>query len=123
MFEKCDCGSGASYVGCCGRLHAGQPAGNAEALMRSRYSAFRRGNVPYLLKSWDPQTRPAALDLDPTQEWTGLTIHHHEQTGPDAAIVRFTAKWRVGKKKGRLTETSRFRREGAGWVYVDGIVE
>lgn len=91
--------------------------------MRSRYSAFCRGDIPYLLKSWASETRPLPLELDPTQKWTGLKIEHHEVTGPNSAIVRFTARWRQGSKKGQLTETSRFRREGAGWVYIDGLVE
>ena len=123
MFEPCDCGSGTSYIGCCGRLHAGTPARSAEELMRSRYSAFRRGNLSYLLKSWAVETRPISLDLDRAREWTGLRIERHEMTGRDTAAVRFTAKWRKGNKKGRLTETSRFRREGQGWVYVDGMFD
>ncbi|MCR9254991.1 MAG: YchJ family metal-binding protein [Alphaproteobacteria bacterium] len=122
MFEPCDCGSDLSYVACCGRLHAGTPAKDAEELMRSRYSAYRRGNVAYLMKSWAAETRPVPLSLDPTQEWTGLKIHRHTPSGPDTATVKFTATWRSGQKKGRLTETSRFRREGDGWVYIDGIV-
>ncbi len=72
MFEPCDCGSGATYLACCGRLHAGTPANTAEQLMRSRYSAFRRGDVAYLLKSRAAETRPLSLSLDPGQEWTGL---------------------------------------------------
>ena len=120
MFELCDCGSGDSYVACCGRLHAGSPATTAEELMRSRYSAFRRGNVAYLLKSWAVESRPASLSLDPTREWTGLTIERHEKTGPETAIVQFTATWRQGTENGRQAETSRFRREGPGWVYIDG---
>ena len=122
MFELCDCGSGKSYLSCCGPLHSGTPAASAEALMRSRYAAFCRGNAFYVLKSWAAETRPAMVDLDPTQTWTGLKIDHHEMTGPDTAIVRFTAKWKRGTKKGKLSETSRFRREGQGWVYVDGDV-
>ncbi|MEQ9488132.1 MAG: YchJ family metal-binding protein [Alphaproteobacteria bacterium] len=122
MFEPCDCGSGKTYLACCGRLHAGTPAETAEELMRSRYSAFRRGDVAYLLKSWAPETRPQSLSLDPAQEWIGLKIEHHEMTGPDTAIVRFTARWRHGNRKGRMTETSRFRRQGQGWVYIDGVM-
>lgn len=91
MFEPCECGSGKSYVGCCGRLHGGAPARDAEELMRSRYCAFSRGNTGYLLKSWAAETRPLALTLDPAQQWTGLTIHRHEATGPYTARVRFTA--------------------------------
>lgn len=123
MFEPCDCGSGTSYAACCGRLHSGAPAENAEALMRSRYTAFKRGNAAYLLKSWAPETRPRSLDLDPAQQWTGLRVGRHEATGPDTAIVQFSARWRQGTRSGEVAETSRFRRAGAGWVYVDGVVE
>lgn len=91
--------------------------------MRARYAAFARGNTAYLQKSWAAETRPLALTLDPAQVWTGLKIERHEATGPDTAIVRFTATWRMGPQTGRMTETSRFRREGAGWVYIDGAVE
>jgi SEC-C motif domain protein len=120
VFEPCECGSGTSYLGCCGRLHSGAPARDAEELMRSRYCAFSRGNAPYLQKSWAVETRPLILHLDPAQTWTGLTIDRHEVTGPDTARVRFTATWRTGTRTGRMTETSRFRRDGSGWVYIDG---
>ena len=123
MFEPCDCGSGTTYLQCCGRLHSGTPARSAEELMRSRYSAYCRGLGPYLLKSWAAETRPMSLDLDRGQQWTGLTIDRHETTGPNTAIVRFTAHWRKGTTTGRMTETSRFRRDGQGWVYIDGMVE
>ncbi|MEO1276891.1 MAG: YchJ family metal-binding protein, partial [Pseudomonadota bacterium] len=58
--------------------------------------------------------------IDPAQVWTGLEIASHEVTGPDTATVSFTARWKQNGRKGRLTETSRFRRDGAGWLYVDG---
>lgn len=122
MFEPCDCGSGTSYVACCGKLHAGAAAKSAEELMRSRYSAFRRGDAAYLLKSWAVETRPTSLSLDADQEWTGLRVERHEVTGTDTAIVQFTATWLKGTKKGQLAETSRFRREGRGWVYIDGAL-
>lgn len=121
MFELCDCESGASYVACCGRLHVGAPAKTAEELMRSRYTAFCRGDSTYLLKSWAVETRPKSLTMDPKQEWTGLQIERHEVTGPDTAIVQFTATWQKGFRKGQQAETSRFRREGEGWVYIDGV--
>lgn len=88
--------------------------------MRSRYCAFSRGDAAYLQKSWAAETRPLMLTLDPAQVWTGLTIDRVEVTGPDTACVRFTATWREGARTGRQTETSRFRREGEGWVYIDG---
>ena len=123
MFQLCDCGGGESYAACCGRLHLGAPAPDAATLMRSRYCAFARGDVAYLLKSWAAETRPPSLVLDPEQSWTGLKILDHRQTGPETATVRFVASWRKGARKGRLRETSRFRREGAGWVYIDGDLD
>ena len=41
----CPCGLGDDYESCCGRFHAGAPAPTAEALMRSRYSAFAVGDA------------------------------------------------------------------------------
>ena len=123
MFEQCDCGSGKSYVACCGRLHSGSPAKSAEELMRSRYSAFVRGDTAYLLKSWAAESRPMTVSLNPNQEWVGLKIERHEMTGPDTAIIQFIANWQKGDDKGQLAETSRFRREGRGWVYIDGALE
>ena len=58
----CPCGSGTSYGACCGPLHAGREAATAEALMRSRYSAFVLLDADYLLRSWHPATRPARLE-------------------------------------------------------------
>ena len=55
--EDCPCGSDLTYATCCGRLHRGQArAETAEQLMRSRYSAFARGEIAYLMA-----TNPDAL--------------------------------------------------------------
>ncbi|CAM5692721.1 YchJ family metal-binding protein [Streptomyces violaceorubidus] len=63
---SCPCGRPEPYARCCGRFHAGTAAApSAEALMRSRYSAFVKGDAGYLLRPWHPGTRPARLDLDP----------------------------------------------------------
>ena len=121
----CPCGSGQSYAGCCGRLHDGFVADTAEALMRSRYSAYVLGRTDYLLATWHPRTRPprAALAHDPAVRWLGLTIRAHRMTGPDTAIVEFVARSKTGGASAvRLHETSRFEREGGVWAYVDGDI-
>lgn len=122
----CDCESGRAYADCCGPLHAGLPAPTAEALMRSRYSAYTRRLEPYLLATWHASTRPAALDLaaDDTMRWLGLKIRRHERTGEHTAIVEFVARFRVGGGSARrMEEVSRFVREDDGrWYYVDGDV-
>lgn len=85
--------------------------------MRSRYSAFARGDADYLLRTWHPRTRPSELDLDDDTEWTGLEIH---DAGADE--VTFTARYRSGEGEGAMTERSRFARRGGRWFYVDGDV-
>lgn len=118
----CPCGKPGRYAACCGVFHAGNPAPNAEALMRSRYSAYVLALEPYLLATWHPSTRPPSLDLseDDKVRWLGLEIKRHESTGTDSAIVEFVARYRVAGRAQRLHETSRFLREDGRWYYLDG---
>lgn len=121
--SDCCCGSGWAYVACCAPLHAGAAAGSAEALMRSRYSAFVLGLADYLLASWHPSTRPAQLTLEDSVKWLGLGIKAHRMTGPDTATVEFVARSRLGGAVAqRLHETSRFVREQGRWFYLDGAM-
>lgn len=62
----CPCGSGFPYDKCCGKYHAGAAAPTAEALMRSRFSAFVLRDEDYVLRTWDPDTRPPSVDLSDT---------------------------------------------------------
>jgi SEC-C motif-containing protein len=113
-----------AYATCCGRLHAGEPAADAQALMRSRYSAFVLYNEPYLLASWHPSTRPPAVPFDRQQKWLGLKIVDARVTGPDTAEVEFIARYRIGGgSAARLHERSRFVREDGRWLYVDGDLQ
>lgn len=119
--EICPCGSTIAYAVCCGRWHKGEPAPTAEALMRSRYAAFVRGDALYLLDTWHPSARPPTIEFDPKQKWLGLKIVASEATAEDAAEVEFIARYRIGiAPAGRLHERSRFVREGGRWLYVDG---
>ncbi len=123
MSTACDCGLPLPYADCCGRWHVGEAAPTSETLMRSRYSAFVRGEVAYLLASWHPSTRPAALELEAQTKWLGLSVKAHQATGPDSATVEFVARSRVGGGKAqRLHEQSRFVRENGRWFYVDGDI-
>ncbi|MFM7002351.1 MAG: YchJ family protein [Limnohabitans sp.] len=107
---------------CCGLYHSGLAAPDAESLMRSRYSAFVRDDVPYLLATWHSSQRPAELTLEAGAKWLGLEIKQHRMTGTDSAEVEFVARFRVGGKAIRQHERSRFVREEGRWFYVDGDV-
>ncbi len=94
--------------------------------MRSRYSAFVKGDVPYLLATWHPRTRPATLALEPGVQWLGLQVRRHapaHEGDADRALVEFVARSKLGGRATRLQETSRFVREGGRWFYVDGEFE
>ncbi|MEV6737661.1 YchJ family metal-binding protein [Streptomyces sp. NPDC051104] len=129
--RSCPCGLPEAYENCCGRFlpqprtrsAGGTPMGaaaapTAEALMRSRYSAFVRRDAEYLLRTWHPRTRPARLDLDPRMRWTGLEILG--TTEGSAFHTTGTVTFRASYRGGSLHERSRFERVDGAWVYVDG---
>lgn len=117
----CPCGRGRPYSICCGPLHEGEPAPDAEALMRSRFSAFVLERFDYLLASWHPRTRPASLGPpEPGLRWLGLEVKAHQVQDETHATVAFVARSKLGGRAHRLQERSRFERIGPHWFYVDG---
>ncbi|MEW2811459.1 YchJ family protein [Streptomyces massasporeus] len=117
--RSCPCGLPQAYEACCGRFHSGGAAApTAEALMRSRYCAFVKGDAAYLLRTWHPRTRPGRLELDTGMRWTGLEVLGTSEGSAfhTAGTVEFRASYRGGS----LHELSRFERVDGAWVYVDG---
>ena len=89
--------------------------------MRSRYSAYVLGLADYLLATWHPRTRPAALEADPQGlKWLGLDVRRHALQDSEHASVEFIARSKLGGRAQRMHETSRFVREDGRWFYVDG---
>jgi len=126
MTATCPCGLPHSYEECCERYTCGNiPAPTAEALMRSRYSAYTLAQEPYLLATWHPSTRPAALNFNtgPQPKWLGLQVKRHQQTDDSHADVEFIARYKIGGRAYRLHETSRFVREEGQWYYLDGDIK
>jgi len=120
---RCPCLSGLPYDTCCGRLHAGAAiAQTAEQLMRSRFSAFAVGDPDYLLATWHPSTRPAALELVDGRRWYRLDILATHEGGPFdmQGVVEFEAFYRAPTGAGSQHEISRFGRDGGRWLYLDG---
>lgn len=116
----CPCG-GADYAGCCGPYHGGAVPATAEALMRSRYSAYARRDEAYLRASWHPDTLPAGPILEEGDgiKWVGLEVLHQQQD-EERATVEFVARYKLGGRARRLHEISRFVREDGRWLYLDG---
>ncbi|MDH0865270.1 YchJ family metal-binding protein [Mitsuaria sp. GD03876] len=125
--SPCPCGSGQAYDHCCGALHrafaetGALAAPDAQALMRSRYAAYTLDLVPYLLATWHPSTRPAALERgEPDLRWLGLEVRRHVRQDADHETVEFVARSKSGGRAHRMHELSRFVRENGAWLYVDG---
>ncbi len=129
--KRCPCGTGLPYGECCAPIHRGErEAATAEALMRSRYSAFVKSAIDYLVDTHDPDTRKsisrAALETFARDTlWLGLEIVGTERggEGDDTGIVEFIAR---GVTKGQpfaQRERSRFRRVDGRWYYVDGVIK
>ncbi|MGZ5417365.1 MAG: YchJ family protein [Nocardioides sp.] len=121
---NCPCGSGTAYAACCGPLLDGRPAVTAEALMRSRYTAYAVGHLDHVFRTWHPRTRPANLTLPATQ-WLGLEVVRTANGGPAESIgvVEFRARSRDAAGEHVMHETSRFERRAGRWVYLDGDVD
>ena len=97
--------------------------------MRSRFSAFARGEIDYLLATHPEQDVPAqqrrrALEQSCRQtRWLGLTIISVSGGGPSdlEGTVQFEARYRGGV----LKETSLFARRGdclaGAWLYIRSL--
>ncbi|QGU04549.1 YchJ family protein [Corynebacterium comes] len=121
---RCPCNTGLSYDECCGRYHAGAVAPTAETLMRSRFTAFVTRDAGYLLRTWDPDTRPYDLTLvDLPVQFYRLDVLEVVGGGPldQEGVVEFEAFYK-GSPAGSQRERSTFRRIDGAWFYTAGDV-
>ncbi|WP_207456235.1 YchJ family protein [Azospirillum sp. SYSU D00513] len=130
LSADCPCRSGKALEACCGPYLAGTAAApTAEALMRSRYSAFATHNIDYLEETLMPETRG---DFDRAEVeawaknslWTGLEVRSTENGGPDdeEGIVEFQARFTMNGKQQVHHETGSFAKRDGRWFYVDGVL-
>ncbi|MDX1352556.1 MAG: YchJ family metal-binding protein [Thiomicrorhabdus sp.] len=125
--QLCLCGSNKEYGLCCKPFHLNQcyPE-TAEALMRSRFTAFELHLKEYLLASWHPTTRPADLEFTPNMHWTRLVINGRKKgrRKDSQGWVTFVAYFTFENEQGYLHETSYFERGDLNrWYYVDGEIK
>ena len=124
--RECPCGSRLQFEDCCGPVLARTvQAKTAEALMRSRYTAYTLQETEYLLQSWHKDFRPASLPMDENLKWLGLKIKacQHGLQGDNNGVVEFVARYKIGGRAHRLHEISRFTKIDGAWVYIDGKTE
>ena len=95
--------------------------------MRSRYTAYVRGAIDYLIETHDASTRgdvdrAGVANWSRQTEWLGLEILDTVRGGEDDedGIVEFVARGRTRGTPFAQRERSRFRRHDGRWYYVDG---
>ena len=124
----CPCGSGAPFSACCGPyLEGGLWPETAEALMRSRYSAYALGNYDWLVETTHPETRAEVSAEALARQcqgvrWLRLDVETCvDATEPDAAdLVDFHALYELDGVVRQLGERSAFLRHEGRLYYVDG---
>ncbi|OQX29965.1 MAG: hypothetical protein B0D92_00940 [Spirochaeta sp. LUC14_002_19_P3] len=126
--EKCPCGSGAGYADCCEIYISGKAlVPTAEKLLRSRYSAYVKGCIDYIMSTHHPDTldtisREATEKWSKKSQWMGLEIHSAEEggTGDSRGMVEFTAIYRnPGRELISHREKSFFERMDNRWYFKD----
>lgn len=125
----CPCGSGNTYNTCCEIAHLNiKKVKTAEALMRSRYSAFVMANADYLMASHHVSTRPikekkAIAKWAASIDWIKLNIINTAK-GLEAdteGFVEFKAIFQEDGELQMIHEHSRFVKENECWFYIDAI--
>ncbi|MGM0564821.1 MAG: YchJ family protein [Pseudomonadota bacterium] len=127
MSELCPCGSGAAFADCCQHYIQGEPAPTAEALMRSRYTAYTKAEMDYIESTHDTDTR-GELDMDVARrwaensDWINLEIIATEGGGEsdEDGTVEFKVNYRVNGDRQVHHELSEFVKKDGVWFYHDG---
>ena len=126
---SCDCGSLIQFEKCCEPYLKGQSfPKTAEALMRSRYTAFSRVNVNYIKNTL---LGPAAKDFNEKEtrdwasqsKWLGLEILNAEKGQVEDAIgwVEFRARYEKDNQVHEHHELSEFKKDNSGhWMFFEG---
>ncbi len=117
----CPCGSAAPYEECCGRyIEKGVNPPTAEALMRSRYSAYVKGLPGYIAKTaLEPSSVEEIEKAIKETEFTSLQVVETKRGGvlDKKGIVEFKARYITGTTEGVLHERSAFVKRKGVWFY------
>jgi len=131
MDNLCPCGSEKDINECCGAIISGRKeALTAEELMRSRYTAFTRADINYLVKTQSPaaglrkeKERKKLKRWAQSVEWLYLSVSKVIDGGEDddSGKVIFRAFYIQNEEYDNIYEESMFEKIDGRWVYIDGI--
>lgn len=122
MPMNCYCGYENAYSDCCEPYIKGLiKVPTAEALMRSRYSAYAVHAADYLWETTAPKERKyhskaAMLEWARSNQWLKLEVLNSTET-----TVEFKAYYLDNLLQAQIHhEKSTFVKKGGSWYYVDG---
>ena len=129
--KLCACCSGKIYEMCCHVFISGtaHPA-TAEELMRSRYTAYARCEVSYIIHTTHPSTRNQ-YNLKAIKEWAASSvwkkleiISTNKGSAADTiGYVEFKAYYSDSEGQNHIHhEYSTFEKLNANWFFVEGKV-
>ena len=128
---KCYCCSGKEFEDCCQPFIIGaMKPSTAEALMRSRYSAYATIAVEYLIKTTHPSVRKFH-DAQIIENWAKSSVWQkleivstkEGEAKDKKGIVEFKAYFLDAKQQPQIHhERSNFAKELGKWFFVDGKV-
>ena len=98
----------------------------AEALMRSRFTAYALDKTDYILATWDASVHPEKMDFsNENLDWRRLKIIDTKKGGinDSKGVVEFKAFYLNNGEEYMLHEISRFNKSNGRWFYVDGVVK
>lgn len=126
--DNCPCGSGLLYSECCELFISGiKTPLTAEKLMRSRYSAYAKTEIEYLINTthqeqmhlYNPQTLQKWSE---NSLWLKLEIINTKDGGinDSSGQVEFIAHYIEDGIKKTHHELSYFKKENGKWYFVKG---
>ena len=124
----CPCGSGLTLDACCKPVIDGETkASTAEALMRSRYTAYTLQNIDYLASTLSPRELQT-FDKDSTTTWardsTWVELEIVETSDGSSDDKEGPVEFRARYKRDGATlehhEVSRFQKINGTWLYCGG---
>ena len=126
--SNCPCGAADTYENCCGPfITAGKNAPTAEALMRSRYTAYTKTAIDYLLATTHP-AKQDTYDADSMRRWSeeaqwqGLEIIATRAGGEndETGTVEFIARYAEAGEDREHHEIAEFKKADGRWYFFDG---
>ena len=125
---QCPCGTGRAYDDCCGPQISGETLSpTAEALMRSRYTAYSLCKIEHVANTHDPETRgefdeKEAREWSEKANWRRLEVLSTEGggEGDTNGTVEFVAHYDIDGQHIDHHEIAEFRRDGERWYFRDG---